>query len=69
MKKMFLVLLSVCAALSAQAQETTCTVSVKKPGNPAVTYELQDKGDGMLKADSELPVMITRKTSCKDLGK
>lgn len=66
MKKMFLVLLSVCAALSAQAQETTCTVSVKKPGNPAVTYELQDKGDGMLKADSDLPVMITRKTSCKD---
>ena len=45
MKKMFLVLLSVCAALSAQAQETTSTVSVKKPGNPAVTYELQDKGD------------------------
>lgn len=68
MKKYIYLLLSffLCQGMIIRAAETittTCNISIKSPGNPAVTYTLQKDADGNLAAQQELPLQIRHEVS------
>ncbi|SOD13360.1 hypothetical protein [Pedobacter xixiisoli] len=64
-QKVFLALAVICYGFVANAQETkqAYTVYLKLPGNAAKTYQLTDKGNGVLAARENLPLQIVQKTT------
>ncbi|MCM1501588.1 MAG: hypothetical protein NC115_02825 [Bacteroidales bacterium] len=46
--------------VTSMAQETLYSICLKSPGNPSVTYMLDDDGTGILKSDVTLPVTVRR---------
>lgn len=64
MKKILTTLaLIICIATNTTAQQFTYKLSIKSPGNPAESYELQPTPSGELKANITLPLKITRQVS------
>lgn len=57
--RLLLFALSVFAVQIADAADITAHISIKQPGNPAVTYALTDR-DGSLEASAKLPLTITK---------
>lgn len=56
---MMLLLAVACCQVNAQPIELNARVSLKKPGNMAVTYPLRDKGN-LFSADTDLPLVISK---------
>ncbi|NDV83979.1 hypothetical protein [Bacteroides sp. 51] len=64
MKKIFTIIaLITCTLANTTAQQFAYKLSVKSPGNPAESYELQATPSGELKANTALPLKITRQVS------
>ena len=60
MRKIMMLLLAVaCCQANAQPIELNAWVSLKQPGNMAVTYPLRDKGN-LFSADTDLPLVISK---------
>ena len=60
MRKIMMLLLAVaCCQANAQPIELNARVSLKQPGNMAVTYPLRDKGN-LFSADTDLPLVISK---------
>ncbi len=60
MRKIMMLLLAVaCCQANAQPIELNARVSLKQPGNMAVTYPLRDKGN-LFSADADLPLVISK---------
>lgn len=60
-KRLFVLILSLLFLRAANAQVPTAMeyrISLKSPGNPAVTYTLKENTNGMLEADAPLPIEI-----------
>ena len=65
MRKIMMLLLAVaCCQANAQPIELNARVSLKQPGNMAVTYPLRDKGN-LFSADTDLP-LVSSKQMTKD---
>lgn len=63
MKKcLFLLMFSILCSFGIHAEKISLpietNISLKSPGNPALTYKLQQSADGLLKAQKELPISI-----------
>ncbi len=56
---MMLLLAVACCQANAQPIELNARVSLKQPGNMAVTYPLRDKGN-LFSADTDLPLVISK---------
>ena len=56
---MMLLLAVACCQANAQPIELNARVSLKQPGNMAVTYPLRDKGN-LFSADADLPLVISK---------
>ena len=56
---MMLLLAVACCQANAQPIELNAWVSLKQPGNMAVTYPLRDKGN-LFSADTDLPLVISK---------
>ena len=56
---MMLLLVVACCQANAQPIELNARVSLKQPGNMAVTYPLRDKGN-LFSADTDLPLVISK---------
>ncbi len=59
---LFLLIFSILGSSGIYAQKTLLSIetniSLKSPGNPAVTYKLNQSSEGLLKAQRELPIQI-----------
>lgn len=63
MKKTIFVLFACALSVAAAGQEVMSRISLKTPGNPAVTYSLSSGMKGELKASVDLPLEIVRTQS------